>query len=123
MYVCNDSTAFLSISANRFKCRALSGQLRSIGSFILPLSLRCRKDYSPLNLGFGKGKQPVQTHKMSLCWSKELNLGGSVSGVVMGSFWCEVFVVVNTVLLGGARCGVLGVQRVSAAPCAPLEAV
>lgn len=46
-----------------------------------------------------------------------------MSGVVMGSFWCEVFVVVNTVLLGGARCGVLGVQRVSAAPCAPLEAV
>lgn len=64
-------------------------------------------------LGFGKGKQPVQTHRMSLCWGKELNLDGSVSGVVMGSFWCEMFVVVNTVLLGGARCGVLGVQRVS----------
>jgi len=60
---------------------------------------------------------------LGLCGGKELNLDRPVSGVVVGSFWCERFVVVNTELLGGARHGVLGVQRVSVAPCAPGEAV
>lgn len=60
---------------------------------------------------------------MNLYSGTERNLSESVSTVVMGSFWCGVFVVVNTVLLGGERCGVLGVQRVSLAACAPGETV
>lgn len=54
--------------------------------------------------------------------TRQGTLMGLCPELLTGSFWCEMFIVVNTVLLGGARCGVLGVQRVSVAPYAPVEA-
>lgn len=47
----------------------------------------------------------------------------ALSRVVMGRFWGEMFVVVNTVSLGGGRCGVRRVQRVSVAPYSHVEVV